>query len=146
MNNSWIWKGGYFLLALVAIFFTCKAIFKLHDYYSLNVQIAPIAIEFVPISLSLESYYIKSHYSYIYKNKQYSSDIIFTDYYKNLYAAEKQIEAFKKYPWTIWINSSTPRISTLQKKFPLKELISGGILIGICIYFLGLGYYVKNKL
>jgi hypothetical protein len=81
---------------------------------------------------------------YLFKNNQYVGQDEWEDYYLNQPSAQEAIEQFGLRPWQIWIDSSNPSHSALQKKFPYKEVSYMFALWLITLYFIGLGQYVKS--
>ena len=65
--------------------------------------------------------------------------------YPNIWAAESGLDQLKTQSYTAWFSPKNPQKATLQRKFPLKPLISAAIILFLILYFLILGFYVQRK-
>lgn len=67
------------------------------------------------------------------------------DPFKNPWSAEQGLERFEKSSWMAWYDQREPMRSTLSKKFPYKSTLSGIVLVGLSLYFIGLGLFVGGR-
>lgn len=61
---------------------------------------------------------------------------------RNQWSAEKEIEKLQSYRWSVWYDADRPDVSTLDRSFPWRSVVYAALLIGLCSYFIGLGFYV----
>lgn len=65
--------------------------------------------------------------------------------YKNPWSAQKALERMDGKALNVWFNEKTPKHCALFKKFPTKITLSTIVLIGLVLYFIGLGIYVGGQ-
>jgi hypothetical protein len=89
-------------------------------------------------------FYITSKFSFFFDNKQFSGRTNFSRKFLNYQAALEEAKKMAKINWDIWFDSKNPAISSLEKQFPLKNIIYTFIISGIIIYFFILRYKLKT--
>lgn len=143
MHNNFIWRAFLTLAFLVAVWFTIVAIYRYHNYSSLQAQTLASEIQGQIIEESSESYTLTATYRYEVGHQIFTGTSLWNDTnYRNQWAAEQDLKEFSARKWKVWYDPHHPEYSSLQKKFPLKECISSIVLWGLLLYFLGLGFYV----
>ncbi len=65
--------------------------------------------------------------------------------YKNPWSAQKALEGMDGKVLKVWYNSAKPGDCSLIKKFPTKITLSTTVLVGLVLYFIGLGLYVGGQ-
>lgn len=144
MNQNVYWKALLTVIGMGTLWFTYLAISLWYGYISLDTAIMPKNIEWTVKPISEEVFYIQAEYHFQWKGNDFSGTSQLEDHsFRNSWAAEKAIDAYKKLSWPVWFSSSHPKYSSLQKNFPLKECLSALVLWGLVIYFIGLQHYVK---
>jgi hypothetical protein len=146
MHKNIVWfcfLGG---VLAITLWFTGDATLKLYRYLSLKKQIPAKAVSWSIKEIDEDLYYPHAHYSFIVKDREYESDQTLKSLtYRNPWAAEEGLEDLNKKQWHVWYDPKYPKYSSLENHFPLKETLSAGVLIGLTLYFLGLGYYVAHR-
>ena len=59
-------------------------------------------------------------------------------------AAKSYLNDWKNQSWTVFYDANQPAMSTLQRPFPLKVLVSGLLALGISFYFLYLRRFILS--
>jgi len=145
MNANFYWKVLLAIVTVGTLWLTYSALSLWIGYIRLDASTKPKSIEWNVHAVSDEVYHIDAHYVFDWKGKEFSGETEFHhDPFRNAWAAEEGIKAYKKHPAYIWFSSSDPTYSSLQKNFPLKECLSAIVLWGLLLYFLGLKYYVNK--
>ncbi len=62
--------------------------------------------------------------------------------FTNEAAAKTTLNDWKRQSWTVYYRPKNPQASTLQRPFPMKEMVHGLIALGVLLYFLYLRKYV----
>jgi hypothetical protein len=146
-NPFWILFLAF--LSLVTAWYVGRAFYLVYEYSVLQRNVPAKTIEWRVDELSDEQFVPEAAYTYEVDGKTYEGKGLWTEQiYRNAYAAQLAIMAFKQSPkrsWTIWFDPTEITHSSLQKTFPIKECIYAGLLSGILLYFIGLGYYVSRQ-
>jgi len=143
-------KKIFWILFCVVIFsltayFTYNTGSKLYRYYTLN-QRAPIEVHDVSVSqLKRDQYVLMAAFTYWANGVEYSAEKPLAKTYPNPWIAEKEKERAQAHPQSCFYSKKRPQIVALSKNFPLKSLVSSAILLGLGIYFCGLGVYVAKR-
>ena len=145
MQKNLAWIGFCLLVAVITLWFVGKAGYELTGYLRLS-QTAPVKILNLQIKqLGRDRFVTKAHFSFEYKGQTVEGEGYVGRAYPNKWAAESSLEKLPTDNYHVWFNPRQPLKATLSKKFPLKSIISAAILLGITLYFLSLGFYVKMK-
>jgi len=136
------------LLSLLGICTVIYSAFALWDYLQFtewDTKVPLQAIKWEIISKDVDSHTFKANYSYHFNGKDYHKAYVFKKpVFVNLLGAEHALNDFSKDYTTTWISLNHPESSSLQKTYPLKELISTGILWVIFCYFLLLPLFANR--
>jgi hypothetical protein len=143
MHKNKIWFAFLILITLVVIWFMWGTVGKVREYFTFTSSTQPLTIDWNVHRISDEKFYLKGIYTYQVKGKTYQGETLISEpVYQNPWAAEQFIPQQMVKNWKAWYDPNSPFDSTLVKHFPMKELISTTILVGIWIYFIWLGFYV----
>jgi len=146
MYKNFVWLCFLSLVTGAVGWFTIKALYAAYLYVSLNASAPVENIQWSVEQLNEERFVMKANYNFVFKGQEYSGETLFkNDVYWNFWAAEDSIKVYQQKDWQVWFSSTSPRYSSLQKNFPLKECISAAVLWVILIYFFCLGYYVATR-
>lgn len=148
MYNSRLWWTFLTIIALPTLFFTWSSIHSLCDYYD-HTEIAPP----IHISWSYEqigqndTFAPMARYTFQVDGKEYSGETMLSEpLFRDEWVAEEVLNSLKNRTWKVWYQASHPEHSTLEKRFPAKELFSAIALIALLGYFTILGQQVRKKL
>jgi hypothetical protein len=142
-NSYWLIFLGLIFLCIAG--YTLLTAIKLWEYFRWDQSTMPQGIQWSVAALSDEAFAPLAHYRYQVKGKMYQGQTQLKETYLNEWAAQEAISRLSHSPLTVWFDSSSPEISSLQKHFPLKEALSSLFLWILGIYFAFLGYYVKLR-
>jgi len=143
-NRYWI----FFLVsvALVAIGFGGSAAWQLYRYRAYNATIQPTTLNWTVESKIGDRYYLVGEYSFEVEGKSFAGKTLLEKpLFRNLWSANQAIDEMGDSLRPVYFVSHKPEISTLNRHFPLKEVISAAALMALLLYFLCLGYYVAIK-
>lgn len=146
MHKNLLWLTFLGSIIVVTLWFCGIAALELYKYSMLKNQ-APVKTIFWTVkTIDEDLYHPHAEYSYLVKEKEYKTEETVKNlYYRNKSAAEEGVENLNQKQWEVWYDPKYPSYSSLDKSFPLKETLSAGVLIGVTLYFLGLGYYVGHR-
>lgn len=143
MHKNPFWIALLLLFALITAWFSLEALYRLYEYAILSKESAAKVNEWSIREAGPESYKLAADYSFSVNEQTFDGTTIFNDWnYRNPWGAQAVLKEREARAWTAWYNPSNPHHSSLQKRFPLKECVSAGILWGLLLYFLWLGFYV----
>ena len=146
MQKTVIWIALMLVVLGSALWFSVRTVHGIVDYVRLSNQ----------VSVQIENWHVKevksgqfallAQFTYAFKGKEYQAVRSVGSLYPNRWAAEQGKERWAKKQLTVWLDPRNPQKTvSFNKKFPYKATISLGILIGLLLYFIGLGCYVKRK-
>lgn len=87
---------------------------------------------------------VVAFYHFKIDDKIFTNRYLFKKKFLNSITAKEYIENFSKNDLTIWFNTKNPNISSIEKKFPIKNCVYITIVFAVFIYFLILKYYVYS--
>jgi hypothetical protein len=145
MHSNRYWLILLTCLAAAVCWKSGEALYRLFSYYRLTAHTQGRVTGWSVVPLSEEFYLLQAHYRFRVGEKEFEGDNRFQDDpYLNAWSAEKDIKKKELTEVQVWYSSRNPLISTLQKKFPLKECLSASALWILFLYFIWLGYYVGD--
>jgi hypothetical protein len=122
--------------------------FALWNYWSYIRLDAETPIESVTWSIQTnheESHQLKADYTFRYQGKEYRGETVFPKpVFINRLGAEYALKEFSDQYHQVMLALSNPTISSLQKQFPLKQLVSTAILWAIIVYFSVFAFHEKT--
>ncbi len=142
-NPYWLIFLGLIFLCIAS--YSLLTAIKLWEYFRLDQTTTPQGIQWSVAALGEEAFAPQAHYSYRVKGNEYQGETLLKETYLNAWAAQEAISRLPHSSRTVWFDSSSPGISSLQKNFPLKGALSTLFLWILGIYFAFLGYYVKLR-
>lgn len=145
MKRNPFWMIFLTLFMITVLGYTTYTMIKIWHYMRLNAQTEVQNIQWTIISKSDESFIPFARYSFNVDGKNYHGQTRWQQSYLNQWAAEEAIVRLKKNSPLVWLQSSSPENSSLQKLFPLKESLYSLLLWILAIYFCGLGYYFNRR-
>jgi hypothetical protein len=143
--KNWIWVGVIGLVAVLALWFVVRAGCEVYRYLQLD-KVVEVSVE----SWSVEErgsnqYAVMATYTYDLGGKNYSGKEQVGGKYPNPWAAGEAKNRFATQKWSAWVNPHHPEKSVLEKHFPVKKTVSALVLLGLALYFLLLGLYMRVK-
>lgn len=145
MHRNPLWIFLLSLIILGGLGYTTYTLVKVWQYLRLDQHVDAQNIQWSVLSLNEEAFVPLANYSFVVRNQSYQGQTRWQEVYLNSWTAQEAIMRLKKSPPPVWFDSSSPEISSLQKLFPLKESLYSLLLWILSLYFLGLGYYVKQR-
>jgi len=145
MHKNLLWQAFLVLVLVITLAYTGVAAYRYYNYARLKRATLPTTLKWQIRERSSDEYLVEGDYTFSVNNKNYSGATLRSqDPYLNPYAAERGIDMLSSQSWKIWFDPSNPEYSSLQKNFPLKEVISAICLWALLFYFLWLGFYVTR--
>lgn len=145
MHRNKIWIAFLTLITFAVIWFTWGTANKLKDYLTYTASSDILDINWKIHKINEEKYDLEAVYSYKIDDKIYQNKIIINqEIYQNPWAAEQAVTQQVAKKWKAWYDPNSPTHSTIVKTFPMKELISTAVLLGLWLYFIWLGFYVTR--
>jgi len=145
MHANKIWLTFLAAITLAVMWFSWDALTQMRRYYSLQQKTTLLNAEWGLVKMNEESYRIGVEFSFAFEAKTYRGTEHFQKpLYPNPWAAEYGIKEREGQTNEVWFCPSHPKICSLEKKFPLKELLSALVLLGLWLYFVQLGFSIRS--
>ncbi|MCP5468928.1 MAG: hypothetical protein H7A36_00275 [Chlamydiales bacterium] len=141
MHRNGVWLGLVLFVVVLAILFGGRAAIQMRDYYSLTNQAVVDVKRWEIVGDRRDHYYLIAHFATPLGESSGAVGAV----YRNPWAAERAKERFENEELKAWFNPKKPATMTLRKVFPKKSVLSAFVLIGLTIYFIGLGFYVGSR-
>lgn len=85
-------------------------------------------------------------YTYQVGGKIFSNQTLLENQVSNsLDLSKREREKIENRKWIVFYNPNQPEVSALENNFPYKEIIYLGCLLGVSLWFIGLGFYVGRQ-
>lgn len=145
MHRNPLWIAFFTLVLLITLFFLFKASSSLLSYFRLSERVEG-KIEKVEVVERNEGHFIVwATFSFPYQGESKVSEGVVGPVYANRYVAEKAASSLSQERVIIWYNPKYPHQAQIGKQFPMKAVISGGVLVFLALYFFMLGRYVAKR-
>lgn len=145
MHKNLLWQAFLAVIFVVAIWYSIVAIYRYNNYSKLTKQAPISSINWTIKAKSEEEFLLEADYTFNIGRRSFSGITLLENVpHRNLWAAEKAIKEFSERKWDVWYDPTDPKFSSLEKKFPLKEIISASFLWILSLYFLVIGFYVAK--
>lgn len=131
---------------VVVLWYTGWAVWGMYRYNLLDKQSPATSIQWSVQKKSDDAYFLHAKYQFNGPQNAPSEGESALSYpvFWNAWSAEQAIKEYHFKPWVVFYNSRDPRLSALQKNFPIKECVSAIVLWGVFLYFLWLDRYVAK--
>ena len=131
------------LVALWFVFFACKDVIR---YALLNERAPACQLQWQVEEDSASCYYVRAHYRFSLKDKEYSGETLFLKAaFPNVFAARSAVAQLQRESWTVWYNKSHPTNNSLQKLFPFKSCIRALLTVALSMYFFALSTIISRR-
>lgn len=147
MHKNPIWLAFLALLILITLWFCGIAIYRTYHYLNLTAKAEVETIQWSVHEQGSDNYYPYAHYTFRVRGKEVKGESGLPSYeFMNPYAVHEFLPQLSSKKWQVWYNPSHVQNSALQKQFPVKACIIAGVMVGLLLYFIGLGFYVAKRL
>ena len=145
MHKNIYWWGFVILFASVTLAYAVSTTVRLYHYYGLTDVTEGKVNEWTAERIGDDKYALKAHYSYTLNGKAYhGTDLEKWPIYRNAASAEKAANV-KPALHEVWYRAKKPSASSLEKKFPTREVVYTAALLLTFIYLLSLGVYIARR-
>lgn len=145
MHNNKLWLGFLTLITLVVVWFTWETVAKARDYFSFSQVTEVSEIHWTVFKSGEDHYQLNATYTFQANGQTIPKEQLMPKpIYPNPWAAEQAASKENTKKFKVWYAPQTPKRASLYKHFPMKEIISTILLWGLWLYFLWLGFYVKQ--
>lgn len=145
MHSNVIYRAFLLAASFVTLWYSGNAFYKYYNYSRLTAQTTLSSSNWHIHEVAEDEFYLEANYTFSNNQKIYAGQTSWPrEFYRNQWAAEKDIPYFQKHRNIVWFNPANPHHSSLQKSFPLKECISAALLWGLLLYFIWIGFYVNK--
>jgi hypothetical protein len=129
----------FFLLAIsggCALWFAGSSCLDLWTYSRLDVRYPAKIFKWEIERKSASQFVLIAHFIYEVRGETYQGKTrLKKPYYLNEASAEAKVKEFETKCWAVWVDASFPQFSSLERSFPLKNVLYGVICLGILVYF-----------
>lgn len=134
-------------LAAIGVFcwFSFSGGKQLYHYLKLNHEASVVIDKWAIEEKGSDRYAVIAFFSFDFGEAQFKGKAQIGGTYLNPWAAEMAEKQFNKQKWTVWFDPKQPSRAVLDKKFPVKAVVSSSVAILCGIYVLVLIWTgVKN--
>ena len=133
---SFKFKWLLLFLALFACFFTYSAATSFAAYSRLKAQTPAQITAWRVVPKGSSAFAIEATYTFEIEGKTFQGKTFFAKpYHLNLSSAERQIKLFSERNWSVWYSPKNPKVSALERVFPMKKIVYAIVVLGVCGYF-----------
>ena len=138
-----LWVILMVITALITCWFAYQAGIKGWKYIRLSGQVPAEVLQWNIKKISTSQYALHATYCYVVDGRELTAETLFSSpRYPNLFAAELDLKRWKAEKIHAWYQKTNPQFSSLEKRFPKKELINVVVSLGVLLYF----YFAKGLL
>jgi hypothetical protein len=132
-----IWVAGVLMAGFLG-----SAMHDLWAYLRLEEHATAYVYHWRIVEISPSEYGIKASYSFKARGNTYKGKTFFSKpYHLNIESVQRQIKDYTPRSWTVWYQPSHPKISSLERNFPVKRCAYALMTLVIFFYFLYLERY-----
>lgn len=131
-----MWQGLFFLIFASNLYLGAHFVIKFFEY-SCQYPVEQVVISHFDVQPGPKgTFFLEAAFQVGDKKLEYR----FKENFLNEFVAQEAIEEMRKESWTVYKNSYDSSFS-LQKYFPMKELVHFGLALAVSIYFIWLYAY-----
>lgn len=145
MHKNPFWIAFFSFVLLLSVWFAGKAGYSLFAYYRLSEITEATLIEATVQEKGKNHFQIEATFSFPWEGRQVVAQSSLGPSYPNRFAAEKALSGNIKKTYPTFFSKKYPEKAVLEKKFPVKRILSATTLCAVAIYFLILGLYVGKR-
>ena len=134
------------ITGLIMCWFAFQVLREGWTYVRLDVQAPAQVLRWEVKKLSSSHYALFATYRYRVNDQEFMGQTLFsTPSYPNHYAAEMDLKDRQAKEIYVWHQKRSPAFSSLQKKFPKKELMNAILTLGVLTYFYFARSLIANR-
>jgi hypothetical protein len=124
------------ITGLVMCWFAAQTLREGWNYFKLDARVSAQVLKWEVKMRSASRYCHFATYCYTVAGQEFIGQTLFSSpSYPNQYAAQHDLRERKKKEMEVWYQKKQPAVSSLQKKFPKKELTNCILTFGVMFYF-----------
>lgn len=138
-----LWKILLIVVGALAVWRGAGATCSLWDYLRLGPEVSAqvSSWELLPKG---SKYALEAAFTYSYRGRDFTTQTVFSKpYFLNRASAEEHIQNVSGMSWTAWVDPAHPEHASLERIFPLRELIYALCLVAIFLYFVYLRFHLE---
>ncbi len=146
MHTNKIWLGFLLFITSCVVWGSYEAVTKIVKYLEYTDSVPPLHLTIEPVEIDRDLYHLKVAYTFSFENRMYSAEEVVagTAYGTRKSAEAAAVKKQAKEPFAVQFSPQNPQMSTLFKKFPMKEAVYAAILWFLWAYFVRLGFYAAR--
>ncbi len=131
-----MWQGLFFLILLSNLYLGTSFVIKFFDY-TCQYAVEEVKIDHFDVQPGPKgSFFLEAAFNYQQKQIEYR----FQEKFINEFVAQEALEGMRNETWTLYKNSYNDSLS-LQRYFPMKELVHCLLAFSVSAYFIWLYSY-----
>lgn len=142
MNYKIRWLITLSVAALILLGISFKTAYQINKFFTLDGKIRANVEKVDIIEGKKDKFEVMAFYNFKIGDKNFYNVKKFTGKFINEITALDFKEKILKKDFYIWYNKKKPKISAVEKSFPIKNLVYSIITLMIFGYFVALKYYV----
>lgn len=142
-----VWRVLVIIAALISLWCIGRLALNLQDYFRCSKLTSGKVIDWRVIERSAGIYHLSAAYEYQVEGQSYSGTQIFNKpQFSNRHSAEYVLSRYESKEWPVWVSSSNPEVSAIQREFSIKLIVQAILSVGVLIYFFWLKEYILSML
>lgn len=131
-----VWKILLVTAASISLWFLGQVVKDSWKFWRLSSLASAEVVNWQVKQLSSSRYVLEATYRYVIEGVEFTGKTLLRSRpHLNQYAAEKEIKNMPAQRVAVWYQKSHPSLSSLEKKFPKKELVNAVMTAAVFIYF-----------
>jgi len=145
MHRNVFWYVFLFFLGVVVLWYGFSAGSRLYDYAVMTEPAEASALSWSIKKLGAEKFVPEVRYRFFVNGASFQGyTVIDSVSYRNSFAASEEVRRLQNRRHNVYYAKKNPSISALDPSFPLTAVLSAISLVGLYLYFIWLGFYVKS--
>jgi hypothetical protein len=131
-----LWVVLLCITGAISCWFVVLAMMKGWTYFRLDSQCVAQVEKWDIKMISSSNYSLHATYRYLVDGRPFTGDTLyFSLSFPNRYAAEIDLKERQSQAIHVWYQKKNPAFSSLQRRFPKKELLNAMLTTGVFVYF-----------
>ena len=132
-----IWKALFVISGGLTCWFLLTCALQWWNFFTLSEEVSAQVIHWEIKRINDSKFFLKAHYRYDKDNQIFEGKTVLDRVtYFNRPSAQEAIEQNKLKKWKAWVNPRSPKNSSLQRDFSVKNIFRGIVCLGVFFYFL----------
>lgn len=145
MHKNRLWLIFLILFGLATAYYSAIGVHALTTYVRQSKATVPLEVDWSYRKIGSETYAPVATFAFAVDQSTVEGETqLSRPLFRNAMAADQVLEDLEKQSWQVWYNPAYPQQATVERRFPIKQALSATAMLGLFLYFIFLGYYVRR--